>query len=88
MEEKELERIERDALHHSATIDARVVLRLVQEVRRLKGSRREYFAGLEMAADICENIYEDGFYAPGDWPTPEECAKGIRTKAKEIREGK
>ncbi len=31
----------------------------------------------ERCAKICEDIYK-GAYAPGDWPTPEQCAAAIR----------
>lgn len=33
---------------------------------------------LEEAAKACEAIYGGKLYAPGDWPTPEQCAAVIR----------
>lgn len=47
--------------------------------------KETYAMGLEDASIEIRNIYQSRGYAPGDWPTPEQCADLIEKKAKEIR---
>ena len=44
-------------------------------------------AGLEEAAKIAENVYGGNTYAPGDYPTPEQCAAAIRERINRTQGG-
>ena len=49
--------------------------------------KNERNAGLEEAAKIAENVYGGNTYAPGDYPTPEQCAAAIRERINRTQGG-
>lgn len=47
--------------------------------------KQVYAQALEDAGLSIRNIYQSRGFAPGDWPTPEQCADLVEQKAKEVR---